>query len=371
MKSPFTLIYTKSEKNKPQKRNAVDTTIAPKKPTKKTSVGGRAKGKLQTEGQELPHLKTIRKIDRKLVKPLEKINPNLSRTLLQNTLLEEELCSNVAEAVEQSLKPVVLELQRTEKVITVALWDLDTRIGHLPRIVELLTRSQSHFTFFETQAPIPTGLVLRSENFMSWAKKNLSKKDAQIDQSKLKDNLMFNEFHRYARKVHKDLGVDYLVGITRYMVAGEDEDGFYWNYFSTSQGKFALVSSYGLREYAAKAERPFEVAIAMLVLSQVLVLINRRLGFHENTGCIFDFNEDRVSIVNSLKRLEIDSDCWNKIEEKYRQPVSDMLTALRSYLTPDEQTNKSTQPKTKEKDKSDSYYLKQLEKLSSQKGEKK
>jgi hypothetical protein len=109
----------------------------------------------------------------------------------------------------------------------------------------------------------------------------------------------------------------------------------------------------------------------MLVLSQVLVLINRRLGFHENTGCIFDFNEDRVSIVNSLKRLEIDSDCWNKIEEKYRQPVSDMLTALRSYLTPDEQTNKSTQPKTKEKDKSDSYYLKQLEKLSSQKGEKK
>jgi hypothetical protein len=92
--------------------------------------------------------------------------------------------------------------------------------------------------------------------------------------------------------------------------------------------------------------------------------MNKKIDYHVNRGCIFDENIDRVSIVRSLKKAEIERECLDKIEPKYRSAVEAMMTALRDYQRPAEATAPATKKKRQAKKRSDSYWLDQLNRLS-------
>lgn len=91
-----------------------------------------------------------------------------------------------------------------------------------------------------------------------------------------------------------------------------------------------LVSTYEMRNFAAQASRPFEAAVASLVIGELLALLSPGLEFHEeNRGCIFDFNGDRQSIVESLRQMQIEPECLRRIKPAYRTSADALITALR------------------------------------------
>lgn len=180
---------------------------------------------------------------------------------------------------------------------------------------------------------------------------------------------MFDDFQKFARVVHKQAGVDYLAGITPYKVAWTDGDKLHWNYFTASDKRVILVSAFNMREYAAQAGRPFEAAVAGMVLAEVLASLNRRLKYHEeNTGCLFDFHEERSTIIESIRQARIGPECLPLIDEKYREAAVALINMLRNYspvsnAAPTE-SGVAKKP-TKKKQQDADYWLAQLTKLSS------
>ncbi|HWT00860.1 MAG TPA: hypothetical protein VN256_11490 [Pyrinomonadaceae bacterium] len=293
------------------------------------SAGDTAQNQIEAVGRAAPELaESLKSLN---------LNPNLQQTLLCTSFAQSAVGVNDEQAVE-TLRPVVADLQRGEAVLTVGLWDLDTRSGQLPQIINLINHSQPLFTFFEIQgAPLPTALTGRPERIREWVHRELKKRNKRMTKTireelgEMGDNFIANEFYKHAKVVYKSLGVDYLVGVTQSMVAGADSEGPFWDHFSASQGRTLVISTYDLRRYAREAGRPFEVALGMLVVAQLLVATSSRLGFHDDTGCVFDYNDDRVSIVKCIRDLKIEDDCLSMINKKYRPAALAMFDALRSY----------------------------------------
>jgi hypothetical protein len=305
-------------------------------------------------------------------KSLNALNPNLSSCLIDSSCemssmpLSEEQVD--VESALKALDSVLEDLRRASKVETVAVWDLDAHVGELPALVGLLNSVQTAFTFLSLQAPLPAGLVARREHFLDWAhsrkrqgRQRIQKKSAEA----FENNLMSSDFYSYAHIVHRTLGVNYTIGITRQMIAGYERGGkLFWNYFADSNKSVLLVSTYNLREYARQAGRPFEVALAGVILSQLLVEVNKNTGsgvlqYHEDTGCLFDFNDQRDSIVRSIKEAKIDEDCLGKLSQRYRKAAVAMIDALKTYAPEEESTSTSAA----EKEFDDSYWLDQLTRL--------
>jgi hypothetical protein len=306
-----------------------------------------------------------------LARSLEALPARLSSTLLSSSFAQQALGTETDTAAE-ALRPILQDLQRSKTTVTVALWDIDARVGALPELISVLNQSQPVFTFFDLQAPIPSGLIIQAEHFGAWAQERLGRRVSKKEREEFQNNLMSNDFYKHASGVYKDLGVDYLVGLTQYMIAGEEEGQFFWSYFSASSpdNRVLLVSAYELRDYARRAGRPFEVAVGMLVIGQLLATINKKVDFHRiDTGCLFDFNDDRVSVIECIKRAEIEPSCMALIDAKYRAPAQAMMEALKDYRTAE--TSDEMQEDVaamKIKPQTDSYWLKKLKSLSSELG---
>lgn len=220
---------------------------------------------------------------------------------------------------------------------TVGIWDLAAQVGELPEVIETWNRIQTVFAFLEVQAGVPSGLISRPERVVAWARE----KHKRVPKGALADlvhNLIYEDFAVRARPIRAHFGLDHLIGVAPAMVAFEDGGDLYWNYFSMSEKGLVLVASYDLARLARKAGRPFAVAVAEIALSTLLVQIHdaaapngsETLEFHDEiTGCLFDFNEDRDTIVKSLRRLLIEPACQQKIRPKYRAASLAMVAALR------------------------------------------
>jgi hypothetical protein len=299
-------------------------------------------------------------IEPALVESLEKLPPDLTRTLLNSSYTQVTLGTEPV-TISETLMPVVQDLERGEITVTAALWDLDARIGRLPELLEVLNSSQTVFTFFELHAPVPSGLVIQSEHFATWARNRLDKRVTRKDLEEFRDNLMFDDFYKFARKVHRALGVDYLVGITKQMVAFEEKESLAWNHFSHSKGHLSLVSTYDVLKYAQDAGRPFEVAVGIIVVARLLVMLNPRLKYHEDRGCILDYVKSR-ELREKIRCATIEPDCLELIDDKYRDAASAMLKALREYSAqPDEPKTEPPEPLH-----DDEYWRKKLRSLSKQ-----
>jgi hypothetical protein len=307
----------------------------------------------------LTQLQEVRKVAPKLAEQLESFQPNLMRTLLISSFAQQAIPIDAKKAV-QKLKPILADLKRSEEVLTVAVWDLGAQPGGLSDIISRLNQAQRVFTLFELQAPIPAGLVIQPDYFAYWGRVRMRRRFSKKVLQEIKQNMMFDDFLKHAQRVHQTVGVDYLIGITPYMIAFTEKGELKWNYFATCKKKIVLASTHDLRRYAREASRSFPAVAIGVGLSQLLVAMNKRLHFHENRGCIFDFNQERETIVDSIKKAQIEPDCLKLIKAKYRDATLTMLEVLVSYSEGPGQEA----PSQEEAENADaSYWLEQLNKL--------
>lgn len=312
-----------------------------------------AKGKLDFDVDIEKKVDQFIKAAPEMAPHLNALPANLRRSIIDSSfgdLIDESPDPATIDNVSKTLH----ELTSAPKVQTIGIWDLDTTIGELPKLVTELTTAQSRFAFFHVHASVPSTLVTPGAKLASIIESNRdsdNKREADYfdsmtakarllgkNASSLKDNLMADYFIPIARKIRKEFGLNFLVGVTRHMIAFTKDESLHYNYFSFSKGdehEF-LVSSYGMREYAQKAGKPFRIAVAYLIIGQLLAAVNPKIHYHPETkGCLFDFNKSRDSIVEGLKSLKIDGDCMRKIKPEERPVAQSFLDALSKISTVD------------------------------------
>ncbi len=244
-------------------------------------------------------------------------------------------------------QPVVARLANKSasktRVQQIGVWDLGAWVGGLPHVIEALNGSQPRFTFFEVQAALPAGLRSSEEKLRAFAKEELRRKLTRSEKENSQSAILDDDFLPRAEIVRRDLGIDYLVAISPAPLAGifkpkGEPRTIYFDFFLTSSGQTAVVSVDGLRKLAARAQRPYEMAVGYVVLGAALVGLagGDELDFHdEDRGCLFDFNEDRRSIVPALRSPSIEESCVRKMRPRYRSAALAMIRSLDEYRPPD------------------------------------
>jgi hypothetical protein len=267
----------------------------------------------------------------KLVTDLEHIRPQLTASVLASVLFRAVPGGSAISSTLEALKLVKHEMTRAKKVVAVGIWDLETRAGNVPELLEALNTAQPMFTFFEVQAAIPSGIVSQRQKIVAWAESRLGRKLLSKDIEQISQNIISDEIIPRADKIRRDLGLDYLVAITPYMIAGEDGDEIYWNHFSMAQGHVSMVSTAQLREMAQSVDRPFEAAVAVLIVSSLLVGLNADLGFHPDSGCLFDYNGARHTLTNTIAKPRIEGDCLKLVKPRFKEAASALVEAVARY----------------------------------------
>lgn len=220
-----------------------------------------------------------------------------------------------------------------ERPTTLGIWDVGARVGLLPEVIQRLNDAQNQFLFFEIAAIVPAGLISQPARILAWSRERMGRDRAE----KISKNVIAEDFFERARIVRESTRVDYLVGLTSSMVAFEEGLSAHWDYFATHEpreGRLILVSTYELARFAREAGRRFEMAVASVLISVFLVARYRRvsgLDFHEDRGCLFDFNQERSTIVESFRRCAIEPACLGRIPEADRRSVADLVLELEKY----------------------------------------
>jgi hypothetical protein len=248
------------------------------------------------------------------------------------------------------VKPEKLLLYRSEKVLTqardgavkvqsmrsssngrirIGVSDLDACAGALPLLLSTLESAQDRFSFFSVEAALQTGLTFPGRHV---AQEWLASTHTAMPDSAAATNVSSQRIFKAAKPVLKSLPVEWLVLIVRSMISDVSGTEPTHNLFSTTSGKIALVSTFGLRDYAAKAGRPFEAAVFQSVLSTILAMMVPKVGYmEETTGSIFDYCEKRADIVRSIRNPHIDPDNRKVIPARLLGPAEKLLGALGAY----------------------------------------
>jgi hypothetical protein len=139
-----------------------------------------------------------------------------------------------------------------------------------------------------------------------------------------------------AQPVLAKLPIEWLVVLVRSMVCdtASTPGSAWYNLFSTTHQQTAIVSAYGLREYAAQAGRPFEVAVLINVLSALIAeMVEGIESQDETTGSIFDYCQDRADIVVSLRTPTIDPENRARIPAYLLVASEQILSAIDDYTS--------------------------------------
>jgi hypothetical protein len=266
---------------------------------------------------------------------------------LQNALAS-SLQRGVLTASDVSL--VAHDLNDSRKSKAIGIWDLHSWLGGLPRVIEHLNRAQPALTFFEVQAAIPSGLVQNAKRVAFRAAKILRRKLKPTEVREMRDAIVDVDFFPNAHQVRKTLGVDYLIALTGAAIAGDVDDKaghtFHTDFFYSFDKHVCLASTEGLRDFAEKAKRPFEMAAAYVAVGGLFAAMNPKVDIHERSvGCLFDYNYDRSKIVLGLKKPFIEDRCLGKVREENRETVQSLVRALDNYKPPGEQPAKPPRAK--------------------------
>jgi TIR domain len=191
--------------------------------------------------------------------------------------------------------------------------DLDNGLTNLPEVCALLNSTQKFFHFTHPS------ITLRNKRPRSF-EGSLNFDIDVLPQS------FFDEKHEY-------LNVDLLACLTKYLLAGTDDDlGRFWNYFSAPtqrDGTIHVVSTHELYESGKQARCSFEKAVVYNIVSQLIVYFASDVGFHDEVrGCIMDFCEERSVMVKGLKRMRLCASCSRSLKNKeLRSAVQTILQA--------------------------------------------
>lgn len=276
-------------------------------------------------------------------KPGEKRLSKISPDALSLSLQKKTTKKPVRKAVSHGKALVKLQVPTTgsytstitpkARVVEIGIWDLGARMGFLPNVLSEMNKAQDKMLFKLVCTSIPSGLISKPQRLLEWAADfeiNLSRRDRED----LEDNIIAEDYFARAGVVRKSLKHDIICGIVPSMIAGEKEEEIYWNHFSavSDSGKELLVSSFEIRRYAEEANRPFEAAIAGMILAQAMVALNSKLVYHkEPRNCLFDYNGDRSTIVECFKACKVDPECLSLADPKFRKPLVSLLETLSKY----------------------------------------
>ena len=220
--------------------------------------------------------------------------------------------------------------------------DIDVYAGFLFRILAAINKSQKMFAFFPVEATTPVGLTASGER----TREIVAKHGGNGSDPNISEDIFAPDVFAFVRRIAETPGIDVLVCLVRPMIMDlltlkdDDVDSIGWNYFSTYDDNMILASSYGLREYALQANRPFEAALAIVILGQVISQHvppadpskEKELGFHFQTrACVMDYCEQREDLAKVLRKPAICPDCLGKIAASARKPVLAMLKAIEEY----------------------------------------
>lgn len=219
---------------------------------------------------------------------------------------------------------------------SIGVLDISAKAGLLFKVLEAMNRSQDRFAFFPVQASVPMGVGLMGERvarMLPDVDRNFSASELnQIDQ-----NVFAPDFIPYLATAREAVGVDMLAGLVAPLLAFEEEGSFHWNYFSWSPGgdsaisREVMVSTADVREFAAKAQRPVEAAIAVVTVAQVWAALFN-VNFHaDSRGCLFDFCEDRTDLIGTFKSITISEASLGEFPEIERPSITKCVDAIRSY----------------------------------------
>lgn len=198
---------------------------------------------------------------------------------------------------------------------TVGILDLGAWVSRLPDLLKVMNKSQDALVFLEVQTPVPAGLVKTKEPLARWAEKLLGRSLKAEESKDIMRNMLADEFYFFGESVRQQNKLDVLVALTPAMIAFEEDGAPRWNYFAAGDGAVSVVSTCDLREFSTKAGRPYEAAVGMLIAAQVLAS-RSGMEYHDETrGCIFDFNEDRTDLIESIRGMHIDAECMKHFKD--------------------------------------------------------
>jgi len=269
-----------------------------------------------------------------LAKAFVNLNPRFKKALVGSFVSVLAKAAKQRAVAKPSVSPDVIsvtrELARQDKVRRVGVLDMGAWIGGMPALLERLNAAQPLFTIFEVQAPVPGGLLKTPVGMAEWASEHLRKPLSKRERDSLERHVIANDFFVAAEDIRRHLGLDLIVGMTPAMVAGIEANGtIFWNHFSAVLGKTILVSTADLRQFAETAGRSFEAGVGALLVAALMIAVNRKLEYHEDTGCVFDYNRNRVSLINTLKQMHIDARCLHQMTQEQRDVATNMLTVLK------------------------------------------
>jgi hypothetical protein len=220
------------------------------------------------------------------------------------------------------------------KTRNVAVWDIDVHSGYLNRVLDAMNQRQRLFKFTLIEATVPMGLTISGDRTREIARQY----GADFDSPEIGKNVLAEDVYRTAQPILESFGSDLLVCVVSpmimdYLTLEEDgKTGIGWDFFSVSKDKIALVSAFGLRDYAEQVRRPFEACLAALIAAQVFVESFSTVGIHDDTrGCLMDYCENRDDVVQGLRTIEICDDSKNQIPDDARASALKILDAIREY----------------------------------------
>ena len=210
---------------------------------------------------------------------------------------------------------------------------MDAWLGNLVELIDGLNSTQNAFIFYPVEAAVPAGLISRPERVIPWLTQAIGELDKST-RGDIEDNLIANDFFGLADGVRVDLGLDYIVGITPSMIAGEDDGTYYWNHFSTCEDRAILVSSYDLQDFSRETGQPVDAFSAIIIVSQFLAAFAPDVHYHDDNGCLFDYDASRTSIKDKVKDPRIEPGCLELIQPQYRDAALGLVETLKKLRIP-------------------------------------
>ena len=238
--------------------------------------------------------------------------------------------SRVAGPAKRKLQKAASQPTPSSAGLRIGVMDLGAYLGDLSSLLNALNHAQTLFQLFEVQAPIPGGLIKTPEGMTQWAAENGAYTEKLSPSTFDEPQMIVNEFSVATQDIRKAFKLARVVGVTAAMIAGLDEHGVYWNYVNAEENKAILFSVRDIRPFAEKAGRPFTAAVGALLVGALLASVNEKIEYHPDTGCLFDFNWSRVSLVETFKQLRIENSCFEKLNAKQRVAADAMLSVLRA-----------------------------------------
>lgn len=240
-------------------------------------------------------------------------------------------------------KPAANPGEKTPRY-NIGIIDISARAGLISEVLAMINARQDRFKFHKIEASLPVGLGHIGERVRQIALE-CGHSTANSQWPYLDQNVFTPDIFKHLRLIRQKLSVRIhaLVGLVEPMLASEwTENGqrnFGWNYYSVNEGVDVIASAADLRVFARKAKRPFEACMMAIVVAQVCAALFEDVTFHDDTrGDLFDYNEERATIVKMLKTISIDDASLAMIPMIERKHLQAVLSAIRDYRRDEEAT---------------------------------